>query len=101
MSRRLEFHDILKNIPGVKKAYFQPPESVNLVYPCIVYELNNMDIQFADNIPYSVRDSYTVTLIDPNPDSVIRYELSKMPLCRFDRFYTADNLNHYVFTIYY
>ena len=64
MSRRLELHRILSAIPGVKKAYFQPPATVKMVYPCIVYELNNMDTQYADDKPYSVMKGYTVTAID-------------------------------------
>ena len=101
MNKRLELHRILSAIPGVKKAWFQPPASVKMTYPCIVYELNNMDTQFADDNPYSIRKNYTVTVIDPNPDSTIPDEVAKLQYCRFNRFFTIDNLNHYIFKLYY
>lgn len=101
MSRRLELHRILSAIPGVKKAYFQPPATVKMVYPCIVYELNNMDTQYADDKPYSVMKSYTITAIDPDPDSEIKDHVALLPYCRFDRHFTVDNLNHDIFKLYY
>lgn len=101
MTRRMELHNILKNLPGVSKAYFQPPATVKMTYPCIVYELNNMDTQFADDNPYVIRKGYTVTVIDPDPDSKIPDYVSKLKYCRFDRFFTVDNLNHFIFKLYY
>lgn len=101
MDRRLELHQILSEIDGVKKAYFQPPESVKLEYPCIVYQLSNIDMRSANDFPYKNRDGYQVTVIDINPDSVIHRYLERCMLCRFDRFYIGDNLNHWVYTLYY
>ena len=101
MSRRLELHRILSNIEGVKKAYFQPPATVKMMYPCIVYELNNMDTQYADDKPYSIMKSYTITVIDPDPDSNIKDSVALLPYCRFDRHFCVDNLNHDTFKLYY
>lgn len=101
MDRRLELHQILSGIPGVKKAYFQPPESVKLEYPCIIYKLQNVDMRSANDHPYKNRDGYQVTIIDRNPDSQIRKVMETMMLCRFDRPFVSDGLNHWVYMLYY
>lgn len=101
MDRRIELHDILSGIEGVKKAYFQPPESVKLEYPCIIYHLQTVYMQSADDYPYKNRDGYSVMIIDRNPDSKIRFTLESMQLCRFERFFTSSGLNHWVYQLYY
>lgn len=101
VDRRIAFHQELSNVPGIKKAYFQPPASVRMVYPCIVYSRSGGDTKFGDDNPYLFRRRYTVTVIDPDPDSVIPdYIAMNFQMCVADRTYTADNLYHHVFTIY-
>lgn len=101
MGRRLELHEILCGILGSRNVYFQPPESIKMQYPCIVYDRNNGDTQFADDKPYEFRLAYEVTLIDKNPDNDAILKLAALPMSRFNRHYTADNLNHDSFVIYY
>ena len=101
MDRRIELGNILKAIPGVKKVYFQPPESIELVYPCIVYHLQSVDTIYANNYPYRNEDAYQLMIIDRNPDSAIRHYVEKLPMCRFDRYYSVENLNHWLFVMYY
>ncbi len=104
MSRpRLELHEILVEILGSSNVYFQPPESVKLVYPCIIYHRNAADTQFADNLQYTWTQRYRVIVIDKNPDTAIIRRIFEypIPLCTYDRHYFADNLNHDVFNIYY
>lgn len=101
MDRRLKLHEILVDVLNSGYVYFQPPESLKLHYPCIVYQRNSGDSQYANNNAYTFRSSYTVTLIDPDPDSKYIKKLARLPLCRFDRHYASDNLNHDVFNIYY
>ena len=96
---RLGLQTLLESM--VANVYFQPPESINLSYPCMVYKRSFIKTRFADNVPYSLRNEYTITVIDKDPDTTIPDMLALQPLCSFDRHYTADNLNHYVFTIYY
>ena len=99
MHHRTDFGTLLKTLcPNV---YFQPPPSVQMVYPAIRYERTRIDNTSADNIPYIQDVGYLVTVIDKNPDSQIVSDVSKLPKCRFNRHYTADNLNHDVFLIYY
>lgn len=99
--RRLELHKILCNILGSREAYFQAPDSKEMEYPAIVYELSRIDSLYADDGVYLLGRQYSVTLIDKDPDSPFVSKLSALPTCRFDRHYKAENLNHWVFTLHY
>lgn len=97
--RRLELDAKFKELtPNV---YFQPPASVKMHYPAIRYSLSGIDKTPADNLPYLLERGYQVMVIDSDPDSLIAEEISHWPKCRFNRSYEADNLNHFVFIIYY
>lgn len=101
MRTRLMLHEKLCEVLGSENCYFSPPASIKMKYPAIVYQLADVDNFFADNIPYMKAKRWTVTVIDKNPDSEIPGRLSNLRYCSFDRFFTADNLNHFAFTIYY
>lgn len=70
-------------------------------YDCIRYERSRIDPRFADNQPYSLHDRYQVTVIYRNPDSDLPKQIAQLPMCTHDRYYTADNLNHDVFNLYF
>jgi hypothetical protein len=70
-------------------------------YPCIVYNRDSVDTEFADNTPYRHTKRYQVTVIDRNPDSGVPDKVAALPMCSYDRFFTADNLNHDVFNIFF
>ena len=70
-------------------------------YPSIVYNLDDIRPEFADDIPYRLSTRYQLKAIIKEPDSDIPKKLAALPGCRFDRFYITDNLNHYVFNLYY
>lgn len=100
--RRLELQAKLETILGNRRVFFQPPPSVKLSYPCIIYERDKGKALSADDILYKYTKSYTVKVIDKNPDSVISdIILKSFQYCSFDRHYEADNLHHYVLNIYY
>ena len=99
MGQRLDLHAIFKQI--IPNVYFQPPSNVNLVYPCIIYERSRMDIRHGNNNPYKHTKRYQVTVISRNPDDSYADEVARLPLCAHDTFFTADNLNHDVFTLYF
>lgn len=107
MDKRLELHEILCEIvnitepDGDRHVYFQPPESVKIKYPAIVYSRNDIGNRFANNDVYKQSRNYQVTVIDRNPDSEIVDKVSKLPTCRFNRHFVSDNLNHDVFILYY
>lgn len=70
-------------------------------YPCIVYERSRIEPDFADNLPYIFRDRYQVTVIDKDPDSDLPRKIAALPMCVHDRHYTASNLHHDVFNLYF
>lgn len=89
-------------ILGSTHVYFQPPPTVKMEYPCIVYSRGSGGSVYADNRTYTFTQSYEVTLIDPDPDSGLVEKLAtSLPMIRMNRHYTADNLNHDNFTLYY
>lgn len=96
--RRLELHNLLLSF--CPNCYFQPPESFKLTYPCIVYNRSSSNTRYADNNPYSFRYSYDITAISRDPDSDTPRKIAQLPLCRFNRHFTKDNLNHDIFTLY-
>lgn len=101
MTKRLELQSLLESILGSRNVYYQPPASVQINYPAIVYTRSNIRNKFANDDVYSQSLAYEVTVIDRNPDSEIVTKISKLPTCSFSRHFTNDNLNHDVFTLYF
>lgn len=101
MGRRLDLQAVLVELLGSDNVYFQPPANVTMKYPCIVYRRDNIHTNYADNESYLVTKRYQVTVIDQNPDSELPDKVSKLPACSFDRFFTADNLNHDIFSLFF
>lgn len=101
MAPRLELQVLLETLLGSRNVYFQKPPTTGMKYPCIIYKRDDVDTKHADNQPYNRRKRYQVTVIDSNPDSDIPDMIADLPLCEFDRFYTADNLNHDVYQLFF
>lgn len=101
MDRRLSLQEILVNILGSNNVYFQPPETIRLQYPCIIYERSDIDKKYADNRAYISMVRYSLTLITRSPESDLVKAILELPYCSYDRYYAADTLNHDVFTLYY
>lgn len=101
MKKRLELHKILCDILQSNHAYFQPPETVKMQYPAIVYSRDDIDSLYADDGVYLLNRRYSVTVIDKDPDSPLVWKVAALPSCSFNRHYTKDNLNHDVFTLYF
>ena len=101
-SRWSELRELLIRILGSSNVYFSPPSNHRIEYPCIIFQLSTGDTLFADNSGYRSTDRYQVSLITKSPDcEEVRDRISRLPLCTFDRYYSADNLNHYVYNLYY
>ncbi len=101
MAPRSDLHELLKTLLGSDHVYFQPPETVKLTYPCIIYERNRVNTRHANDLPYLLKKRYQVIVIDRDPDSELPDKVANLPLCSFDRFYTADNLNHDVYNLFF
>lgn len=101
MSTRLELHELLCTIFGSRQVYYQPPESIKMEYPAIVYSKSDIESRFANNAAYSFSYRYEIIVVDKTPDNPVIEKLLQLPYCSFDRHYKSNNLNHDVFTLYY
>jgi hypothetical protein len=101
MGQRQALQVVLEGLLESSNVYFQPPASIQMQYPCIVYQRYTALTGFADGIPYVHNKRYQVTVIDQNPDSLIPDLIAMLPLCVHNRFFVVNNLNHDVFNLYY
>lgn len=101
MSRRIELQTLLETILGSRNVYFQPPATLKMNYDCIRYERAKIDSVYADNSPYQLHDRYQLTVIYRDPDSDLPKKIAALPMCSHERHYTADNLNHDIYNLYY
>lgn len=99
MKTRLDLHDRLLGV--CNNVYFQPPATVKLKYPCIVYHKNGHYDRDADNDLYKRSSRYKLTVIDADPDSEISEEISKWKYCSWNNSFCSDGLNHDVYILYY
>ena len=105
--KRLELDEILCGIINITEpdgdthVYFDPPMELKMKYPAIRYKRTRIDKVYANNIAYMYRTPYELIVIDKNPDSEYISKLLALPYCSHNRHYTANNLHHDVFTIYY
>lgn len=103
---RLDLDAEFRSILGNDNVYWQPPANIHLAYPCIVYEENTKELEFADNKIYRNLRSWSVTLIR---DGINRDETSKLVDEMLERFeyirpsnhFVSDNLIHDVYKLYY
>lgn len=101
MNRRVELHHKLEEVLGSKNVYFQPPVSLKLKYPCIVYNLETANDTNANDHLYRRLYRYTLTYITKDPDDPKRDLIDNLMYCRMNRFFISDNFNHFVYEIYY
>lgn len=101
MGTRLELQSKLEELLGSRQVYYQPPESVKMEYPAIVYSKSKVWIANAGDITYSKINRYDITVISKKPDDPVLDKLLGLQYCSYDRHYKSDNLNHDTFTLYY
>lgn len=96
-----ELRDILLEVLGSEYVYYSPPANVQLHFPCIIFSLEDILHVHANNRVYKRDNRYSLTVIDPNPDSEVVKKVDELPYCSMSRTYKANNLNYFVFTIYF
>ena len=84
-----------------ERVIYQPPATFAIDYPCVLYHQTGGDTNHANNNPYHFKKRYMILVIDRNPDSRIPGAIGKISGCQLDRVYTADNLYHWAFNLYY
>lgn len=100
MRTRLDLQTKLEELLGSEYVYYQPPASVQLIYPAIVYEKSDIRSNYANNAGYISHDFYDITVIDKRPDNPVIRKILSLPGARFNRHFKADNLNHDVIKLY-
>ena len=111
MRPRKELQERLQQLcPNV---YFNPPPSVAIHYPCIIYHRSLTFVHRADDVPFLTKERYDLTYIAKDTDEDWDYIndipkqsmrdklLNAFDMISHDRFYTSDNLNHDSFTLYF
>lgn len=101
MASRLDLHKKLIEILGSNNVYYQPPESLKIQYPCIIYSLTGIDNTYADDDVYLQKRQYEITVVDFDPDNELIDKMSKFPYTSYTRHYNSDGLNHDVFRTYF
>jgi len=101
MASRADLQKELETLLGSRNVYYQPPETIKMEYPAIRYKKSDIDTKHANDKPYMHKKKYEIMVIDRKPDNPVIDKLLSLPMCTYDRWYTADNLNHDVITLYY
>lgn len=99
--RSQELQAKFEEILGSRNVYYNPPASVKMNYPAIVFSRSKIDKKNANNAAYILSHRYEVTVIDRDPDCKYIETILRLPSCTHDRHFVSDNLHHNTFTLYY
>ena len=95
-------HEVLvsfqESVGETPHVYFQPPESVKITYPCFIYHQAASPTISANDQPYLYRDVYEVKYITREAEPKLPELMQNLKNVSYDRRYSAENLNHFVFT---
>lgn len=97
--RRLILQTDLEEILGSRNVYYQPPASISMKYPCIVYNYDGESNVYSDDIKYLTFDEYTITHITTEVLPEVLDKLASMPYSSFVRQFKTDGLYHYVYKL--
>lgn len=102
MGNRIELHTLISSVmPEGVTVYFQPPNSINLQFPCVIYSRTGKAENFAGNELYNSKYEYSVLVISRDPDNDLSEQLVKIPFTSYDRRYEANGLYHDVVKLYF
>lgn len=101
MASRLQLQSKFEELLGSKNVYYDPPENLRMTYPAIRYVCSKIESKTANNAAYIISNCYEVTVIASDPDNPVIKKLLALPMCKHNRHYKEDGLNHDTFTLYY
>ena len=101
MATRLELQSLLEKLLESKEVYYQPPESVKMNYPAIIYSIDDIEKKFANDNSYKLWNKYQIIVIDRIPDNLVIRKILELPMSNYERNYKSDNLNHDVISLYF
>lgn len=83
------------------RVYFQPPESIQLTYPCLIYQFETFDKRNANDRRYSKFKKYSLVYISKDSDDPMVDKIDELPYCEHKNRYVSDNLYHDSFILYF
>lgn len=101
MSTRLDLQVFLETLLGSTNVYYQPPETLKINYPAVIYSKSRIDTKRADDSTYLKNTRYNIIVVDKMPDNPVIDKLLSLPYCSYDRHYISNKLNHDSLTLYY
>lgn len=93
---RLTLHQDLVDALGSSNVYYNPPETLKMEFPAIVYKLDYFDQIHADNKKYIDWTTYKVTVVSSKPDHPVVKKILNWEMTRFSTSYTRNGFYHYV-----
>ena len=100
MGQRQKLHKQLELALGSKRVYYQPPPSVKLEYPCIIYSKTDRELLRADDSVYKSFDRYQVVVLYTDPDLEATDHVLSLPWATYNRHYAVNNVYHDVLYVY-
>lgn len=97
---RKTLHQKLIDVLESNQVYYEPPETVKMSYPAIVYSKDRINTVKADDKNYRRYTSYTIIVISKTPDIDVVNKILDWQYASYNRAYKADNLYHEVINIY-
>ena len=85
MDRRLRLQEILEELQGSDAVYFQPGSNITMEYPCIVYNVDGLDTDWADNLAYNQTIEWQIIVIDRDPDNDTWRKVGRLPYSSLNR----------------
>ncbi len=101
MGTRMDLQVLLETLLGSTNVYYQPPETLKINYPAIIYSKSRIDTKKADDSTYLKNTRYNIIVVDKKPDNPVIDKLLGLQYCSYDRHYTSDKLNHDSLILYY
>lgn len=101
MGTRMDLQVLLETLLGSTNVYYQPPETLKINYPAIIYSKLRIDTEKADDSTYLKNTRYNIIVVDKKPDNPVIDKLLGLQYCSYDRHYISDKLNHDSLTLYY
>ena len=100
-SKELKLDRLMRDTLGSDYVYFQPPESVSMFYPCVVWNLAKLPVVYADDKAYLKNPKYVIRYISPDPDDPMRDTLVDVLGVPIIQVYCKDGLYHFIYELYY
>ena len=101
-SKRLLLQTKLEELLGNRNVYYQPSESINIRYPCIIYSLNPSYSAKADNQTYIYHYRFHLQHIFKDlTNSLIGEIPSQFRYSSFDNRNIVDSLYHDEYTVFF